>query len=119
MDNFKEENDVKFKEADNLLQHFEKIKLDAEKELIFIIIQRFFFNENLSVLKTEADIIKFFTLKINECNNYIFENFGRNQVITDSLLKYIEEVFKTHPLIKEITKNIYSKLANIKIEEIK
>ena len=119
MDNFKEENDVKFKEADKLFQHFEKIKLDAEKELIFIIIQNVFFNENLSVLKTEADIINFFTLKINECNNYIFQNFGRNQVITDSLLKYIEEVFKTHPLIKEITKNIYSKLANIKIEEIK
>ena len=118
-DTFKEENDTKFKHADKLLQHLETIKLDAEKELALIIIQKAFFNENLSVLKTEADILNFFTLKINECNNYISNIFGKNQVITDSLLKYIEEVFKTHPLIEEITKNIYSKLESIKIEEIK
>ena len=118
-DTFKEENDTKFKHADKLLQHLETIKLDAEKELTLIIIQKAFFNENLSVLKTEADILNFFTLKINECNNYISNIFGKNQVITDSLLKYIEEVFKIHPLIEEITKNIYSKLESIKIEEIK
>ena len=91
----------------------------AEKELTLINIKEIFTNENLSVLKTETDILNFFTNKIKECNSKIFYHFEKNQIITDYILGKIEEIFKTNPLIKEITKKIYSKLASINIEEIK
>ena len=118
MDSFNKENDEKFIDASKNLQNYEKIKKDAEKELTLIYIKEIFSNENLSVLKTEADILNFFTNKINECNSKIFYQFEKNQIITDFLLKNIEEIFKTNPLIKEVTKNIYSKLSSINIEEI-
>ena len=119
LDNFKKENDDKFNKESKLLQNYEKIKLDAEKELTLIYINEIFSNENLSILKTEMDILNFFTLKIKECISKIFYQFEKNELINDFILKNIEKIFKTNPLIKEITKNIYSKLENIPIEKIK
>jgi hypothetical protein len=118
MDSFNKENEEKFIDANKNLQNYEKIKRDAEKELTMINIKEIFSNENLSILKTETDILNFFSNKINECNSKIFYQFEKNQIITDFLLKNIEEIFKTNPLIKEITKNIYTKLSSINIEEI-
>lgn len=118
MDSFNTENEEKFIDANKNLQNYEKIKRDAEKELTMINIKEIFSNENLSILKTETDILNFFSNKINECNSKIFYQFEKNQIITDFLLKNIEEIFKTNPLIKEITKNIYTKLSSINIEEI-
>ena len=72
MDSFNKENEEKFIDANKNLQNYEKIKRDAEKELTMINIKEIFSNENLSILKTETDILNFFSNKINECNRKIF-----------------------------------------------
>ena len=119
LDTFKEENDEKCQKANKLLQNYEKIKIDSQKELTMINIKEAFSNKDLSVLKTEEDINNFFTLKLNECNKNIFYQFGRSQFLTDFLFEKVEEIFKTNPFIKEKTINIYSKLAKINVDEIK
>ena len=118
MNFFNNENNEKFNKAIKLFQNSDKIRIRAEKELVLMNIKEIFSNENLSSLKTENQLIEFFTLKIGECKDYNFSIFGKNQFINDFTLKSIEELFKTHPLIKEISKNIYSKLSNIKVDEI-
>ena len=119
MNNFNNENNEKFQKAIKNFQNSERIKIKVEKELVLMNIKEAFSNENLSSLKTENELIKFFTLKIDECIDYNCSIFGKNQFITVFTLKSIEEIFKTHPLIQEISKNIYSKLSsNIKVDEI-
>ena len=118
IDNFKKENKDKKKEGAELLKNAEKIKSDAEKGLAKLKIDEVFPKEKISQLKTEKEILNFFTRNEKICINYII-TFGKNDALRDFIYKKIEEIFREDPSICEITKNIYSKLNNINIKEIK
>jgi hypothetical protein len=118
MNSYNNEYNENFNKAIKLFLNSEKIKIKAEKELALMNIKEVFSNENLSSLKTETKLIEFFTLNIDLCYDYNLSIFGRNQFINVFTLKSIEEIFKTNPSINEISKNIYSKLAKIKVDEI-
>ena len=118
IDNFKKENKDKKKEGADLLQNAEKIKINAEKGLVKLKIEELFPKEKLSQLKTEKEILKYFARNEKLCINYII-TFGKNDALKDFTNRKMEEIFKEDPSISEITKNIYSKLNNIKIKEIK
>ena len=118
IDNFKKENKDKKKEGADLLQIAEKMKSDAEKGLVKLKIEELFSKEKISQLKTEKEILKYFARNEKLCINYII-TFGKNDALRDFTNKKMEEIFREDPSISEITKNIYSKLNNINIKEIK
>ena len=118
IDNFKKENKDKKKEGADKLKIEEKRKSDAEKGLVKLKLDELFSKEMLSQLKTEKEILKYFTQREKLCINYII-TFGKNDALRDFTIKKIEEIFKEDPAICEITKNIYSKLNNINIKQIK
>ena len=118
MISYNNEYNENFNKAIKLFLNSEKIKIKAEKDLVLMNIKEVFSNENLCSLKTETKLIEFFTLKIDECYDYNFSLFGKNHFLNVFTLKNIEEIFKTHPSIKEISNNIYSKLSKIKVDEI-
>ena len=118
MNSFNNEYNENFNKAIKLFLNAEKIKTKAEKELVLMNIKDVFSNENLCSLNTETKLIEFFTLQIDVCYDYNFSIFGKNQFLNVFTLKSIEEIFKSHPSIIELSKNIYSKLSKIKIDEI-
>lgn len=118
MISYNNEYNENFNKAIKLFLNAEKIKIKAEKGLVLMNIKEVFSNENLCSLKTETKLIEFFTLKIDECYDYNVSLSGKNQFLNVFTLKNIEEIFKTHPSIKEISNNIYSKLSKIKVDEI-
>ena len=118
IDNFKKEDDKKLEENEKLLKNAEKIELDAQKDLINIKLKELFNPKDLSLLKTEKDIIRFFKNSEKDCEKYFFFQFGRNEFLKDFWEKSLEEIFKTNVHICEITKGIYSKLEEINKDEI-
>ena len=113
------------KEIDEFIQSVEKLlanaqkkKIGAQKGLILIKIQEIIPDEQLSTLKNEKDVLKFFHTKENEFKKYIFMNFKNDQLLKEFSIETMEQIFKNNSCISEITKNIYSKLESIPLNKI-
>ena len=103
---------------DKLLANAQKKKISAQKGLISIKIQEIFSEDQISTLKNEKDVIKFFLANENEFKRYFFMNYKNDELLREFSIKEIENIFKNNSYISEITKNIYSKLESIPLDKI-
>lgn len=84
--------------------------LKKEKSMILKKIENLFSEEQISKLKSEQDILNFFSEKEKELNNYIKKSFNDKPSLKFYVSTNIEQIFKKNPSIIDITKDIYSKL---------
>ena len=89
-----------------------------ELELILQKLEQIFNEEELSQLKSEEKILNFFSQKEKECQNYVNESFGGNELLMNFMITQMEEIFKSNSIISDITEVTYFKLKDIPIEKI-
>lgn len=89
-----------------------------ELELILQKLEQIFNEEELSQLESEENILNFFSEKEKECQDYVNESFGGNELLMNFMITQMEEIFKSNFIICNITQVTYLKLKDIPIEKI-
>ena len=108
-------------QMNNFNQNLINMNLLYEQNLIFNKIMEIFFTTEFFSLKTEKDVLNFFSKGEEKCSNFINNNSFNNdksslQNYMESMLEYI---FKNSRFISDIILDIYSKLNDIYVEKLK
>ena len=76
-------------------------------------IEEIFSQDQLSKLKSEENILTFFSEKEKECTDYIKKSFKDNKFLHYYIKSKMEEIFTKNPTLSDITKDINSKIRDL------
>ena len=94
-------------------------EIDNETPIINQKLQELFSDQNLSNIKSEQDLLNFFTKKEKECTEFIDNRFNENiQGLKISMNKKIAEIFNDNLKINDISKDIMIKIEDVDIDKI-
>ena len=94
-------------------------EIDNETPIINQKMQELFSDQNLSNIKSEQDLLNFFTQKEKECTDFINKSFNENIAGLKSFMnKKIGEIFNDNLKINDISKDIMIKIEEINIDLI-
>ena len=96
----------------------EEPEIDNETPIIDQKLQELFSEQNLSNIKSEQDLLNFFTQKEKECTEFIDSRFKENiQALKLFMNTKIAEIFNNNLKINEISKDILIKIEDVDISQ--
>ena len=112
-------NNDNHEETNNNDEHEHEPEIDNETPIINQKLQELFSDQNLSNIKSEQDLLNFFTKKEKECTEFIDNRFNENiQGLKISMNKKIAEIFNDNLKINDISKDIMIKIEDVDIDKI-
>ena len=94
-------------------------EIDNETPIINQKLQELFSEQNLSNIKSEKDLLNFFTKKEKECTDFINNRFNENiQGLKIIMNKNIAKIFNDNQAINDISKDIMIKIEDVDIDQI-
>ena len=112
-------NNDNHEDTNNNDEHEHEPEIDNETPIINQKLQELFSDQNLSNIKSEQDLLNFFTKKEKECTEFIDNRFNENiQGLKISMNKKIAEIFNDNLKINDISKDIMIKIEDVDIDKI-
>ena len=112
-------NNDNHEDTNNNDEHEHEPEIDNETPIINQKLQELFSDQNLSNIKSEQDLLNFFTKKEKECTEFIDNRFNENiQGLKISMNKKITEIFNDNLKINDISKDIMIKIEDVDIDKI-